>query len=176
MARSSATPVQPQPQSTVVPLPARVWGVRCVPGPDWSDFPHTRTVGTVLNPEPFLAERCAGTAGKDHVGGPCSRSAAHHLCGWFIGRSAAVLWGDSDEVCFHKCGDAGEYDLASNINEDFDLNFVEYLRVEAAFHVQCRSMAPRIASHIMQCETQLRCRGLARLLAGDDVRDVARAL
>ena len=50
------------------------------------------------------------------------------------------------------------------------------MRVEAAFHAQCRSMAPRSASHIMQCETRLRCRGLVRLLAGDDVRDVARAL
>ena len=176
MVRSIATPAQPQLQPTVVPLPAGIWGVRCVPGPDWSDFPHTHTVGTVLNPEPFLAEWCLGTIGKNYVGGPCSRSAVHHLGGWFVGRSAAVLWDDSDEVLSHKCGDRGEYDLAFNVSDYFDFNIDEYLRVEAAFHAQCRGVAAHSASHIIQCETRLRCSGLARMLAGEDARNVVRTL
>ena len=180
MVRSIATPAQPQPQPTVVPLPAGVWGVRCVPGPDWSYFPHKHTVGTVLNPEPFLAEWCAGTAGTDCVGGTCSHSGCgHQLGGWFVGRSAAVLWddaNDADDVCFYKCGDAGEYDLAWAPPDDFAFNCNEYVRVEAAFHRHCQSVWPRSASHVIQCETGLRCRGLARMLAGEDVRDVVRAL
>jgi hypothetical protein len=176
MVRSIAAPAQPQPQPTVVPLPAGVWGVRCVPGPDWSDFPLTRTVGTVLNPEAVLAEWCDGAAGKHHVGGTCRHSAAHQLGGWFIGRSAAVLWDGDDEVYFHKCGDGGEYDLAWAPPDDFVFNVNGYARVEAAFHRYCQSVAPRSASHIIQCETRLRCRGLARMLAGEDARDVVRTL
>ena len=175
MVRSIATPVQPLPQW--IPLPAGVWGVRCVTGPDWSDFRHTCTVGTVLNPGQFLNQWCEGVTGEDNdfgaLGAPrgCRRLASHYLGGWFIGRSAAVRWDDSDEVLFHRCGNDGQYDLAFHVNGDFDVNVAGYLRVEAAFHAQCRRMAPRIASHIMQRETRRRCHGLARLLAGDDVRD-----
>lgn len=170
MARSIATSVQALPRW--IPLPAGVWGVRCVTGPDWSDFPHTCTVGTVLNPEHFLKLWCEGVTGENlDIGGPCSRLASHHLGGWFIGRSAAVRWDDSDEVLFHRCGDDGQYDLAFHVNEDFGFDVAEYLRVEAAFHAQCRRMAPRTSSHIIHCETRRRCHGLARLLAGDDVRD-----
>ena len=154
--------------------------MRCVTGPDWSDFPHTCTVGTVLNPEQFLNQWCEGVTGENNDFGAleaprglgaCRRLASHYLGGWFIGRSAAVRWDGSDEVLFHRCGDDGQYDLAFHVNEDFDFNAAEYLRVEAAFHAQCRSMAPRIAPHIMQCETRRRCHGLARRLAGDDVCD-----
>lgn len=158
--------------SSLVPLPAGVWGVRVQPGPGFGDVYHrfATCMGTVLHPATAVADWCR-TVGESDVGPWCDDCEFHQLGGWYVGRSAAVMWDGDDRVFYYRAGDEGCYDLAWIVPDDYAFDPILYLRAENTYYEYMRAIYPK-ALQVARCESRRRCRMLQQMLDGSDVRDV----
>lgn len=192
------TPVsQPWPDSLVKlgPMPAGLWDVRVRPG-EWyeeggfsSQVPEGVAWGWARKPDTGDLNRWVQEltyeGSDDDFGWPCGSwgrgGKAHQLGGWWITRSAVVVWSESYEDAmaadstryYYRAGDDGAYDLEVLLDKSSHFDLSAYKTLEAdACNILLAKSDKHTVSHVKTCEGQLRCPMLSQMLQGYSVHDV----
>ena len=129
-----------------------------------------------MNPVSVVDEwcKCASDAGGV-LGAPCGcvpeGAGRHFLGGWWLSRSAVVMWGNADGLYFYRCGDEQEHQLAWAVPDGFEFDRAAYHQASRVYAYHLETYYTHAYRHVVACEQLLACKGLERLLLGADVHE-----